>query len=73
MSHFVEIVLVQLAHEASKVAVLEVLREDCLGKLLVLQHRQKGIEVNRAVSASGLHTSKTTKLSPSFPHRTTDP
>lgn len=73
MPHFVEVVLIQLPHEAGKVAVLEVFREDVLGELLVL----------RVVVVSGLsfvesvmttqraqRTSSTTKLSPSFPHRT---
>jgi len=36
MPYFVEVVLVQLAHEAGKVAVLEVFREDVFRKLLVL-------------------------------------
>ena len=37
VSHFVEVVLVQLAHETGEVAVLEVLRQDVLGEFLVLR------------------------------------
>jgi hypothetical protein len=36
----VEIVFVQLSHEAGKVAMLEVLRKDRLGKFLVLPEAQ---------------------------------
>ena len=37
VSHFVEVVLVQLAHETGEVAVLEVLRQNVLGEFLVLR------------------------------------
>jgi hypothetical protein len=37
VSHFVEVVLVELAHETGEVAVLEVLRQDVLGEFLVLR------------------------------------
>ena len=36
VSHFVEIVFVELPYKARKVAVLEVLGEDVFGKLFVL-------------------------------------
>jgi len=36
VSHFVEIVLVQLSDERGEITVLEVLRQDMLGKLLIL-------------------------------------
>ena len=36
MSYFVKIILVQLSHKASKVAMLEVLGQDGLRKLLIL-------------------------------------
>lgn len=62
-----EIVLVQLSHEAGEVAVLEVFWQDVFRELFVLREDQygsfRGIERAR--------TSKTTKLSPSFPHLTT--
>lgn len=32
-----EIVFVQLSHEARKIAVLEMFRQDCLGKFLTLE------------------------------------
>ena len=37
MPYFVEVVLVELAHEAGEVAVLEVLGQDMLCELLVLR------------------------------------
>lgn len=37
LAHFVKVVLVELAHEAGEVAVLEVLRQDGLGELFALQ------------------------------------
>lgn len=68
MAHFVEVVFVQLAHEAREVAVLEVLGKDVLGELLVLYP----VSVTSTFCLQGAwHTSRTTKLSPSFPQRTT--
>ena len=71
--HFVEIVLVQLPDEAGKVAVLEVLREDVLCEFLVLDGG--ALATRRHCDAGNPKlarpTSRTTKLSPSFPHRTT--
>lgn len=72
-----EVVLVQLSHETGKVAVFEVLRKDGLGKFFALnavfgqprglrpQERWREWEMRRE-----RRTSKTTKLSPSSPHRT---
>lgn len=36
VSHFVKVVLVELAHKAGKVAVLEVFGEDVFGEFLIL-------------------------------------
>jgi hypothetical protein len=73
VSHFVEVVFVQLAHETGEVAVLEVLRQDVFREFLVLRASSAN-----APSMSGsllrifhVLTSSTTKLSPSLPHRTT--
>ena len=69
--YFVEVIFVELAHETGKVAVLEMLRENVLGEFLVLRAAVSN-ERPRAVSAvQRRHTSSTTKLSPSFPQRTT--
>lgn len=45
LSHFVKIVFVELAHKAGEVAVLEMLRQDRLGKLLALYRDQSGFFV----------------------------
>jgi hypothetical protein len=42
MPDFVEIILVQLSHEAGKVAVFEVFGQDMFGEFLVL-----GVQVSR--------------------------
>lgn len=39
LSDFVEIVLVQLADETGKVAVLEVSGQDCFGKFFALEQK----------------------------------
>ena len=37
LPHFVEVILIQLTDEAGKVAVLEMLRENCVCKLFILR------------------------------------
>jgi len=69
MPDFVEVVLVELAHKTGKVAVLEVLGQDVLCKLLVLQ--VVSLAKPRREEMIDMRTSRTTKLSPSLPHRTT--
>ena len=69
MAHFMEVVFVELAHEAGEVAVLEVLRKDVLGEFLVLASPL--VTALRVPWSLAQRTSSTTKLSPSFPHRTT--
>jgi hypothetical protein len=66
---FVKVIFVQLTHETGKVAVLEVLGQDVLCKLLVLLIVQSAKP--RRLKPVGMRTSRTTKLSPSLPHRTT--
>jgi hypothetical protein len=74
MPDFVEIVLVQLTDETRKVAVLEVFWEDRLGELLILQPRRSVSRHPQSLPLPRHHrrTSKTTKLSPSALHRTTE-
>jgi hypothetical protein len=69
LSDLVEVILVQLSDEASKIAMLEVFGEDQLGEFLVLHLMLLycGQDVLRL-----LHTSRTTKLSPPSPHLTMD-
>lgn len=69
MSHLVEIVFVQLSHEAGKIAMLEMLWEDRLGESLVL-HDQSDTTTLARLPGFG-RTSNTTKLPPSSPQRTT--
>lgn len=66
--HLVEIILVELAHEAGEVAMFEMFGKDRLGEPLIL-HRESA----RAIDGCCLfaRTSSTTKLPPSSPHRTT--
>ena len=73
VSHFVEVVLVQLAHEAGEVAVLEVLRQDVFREFLVLRASSANAPFMSGSLLRICHvlTSSTTKLSPSLPHRTT--
>jgi hypothetical protein len=68
VSNFVEVVLVQLTNEAGKVAVLEMFGQDVFCEFLVLRPNQYCLW--HAAHMRRL-TSSTTKLSPSFPHRTT--
>ena len=69
MPHFVEVIFVQLSHEASKVAMLKVFRKDGFGEALILA----GVSTFRLATMDWGEslTSRTTKLSPSSPHRTT--
>jgi hypothetical protein len=69
MSDFVKVIFVELAHETGKVAVLEVLGQDVLREFLVLQAVWSAKP--RRVEMMDMRTSRTTKLSPSLPHRTT--
>lgn len=68
VSHFMEVILVELAHEAGEIAMLEMFRQDRLGESLVLRRGSA-----RAIDGScpRARTSSTTKLPPSSPHRTT--
>lgn len=68
MSHLVEVIFVELAHEAGEVAVLKVFRQDRLGESFVLRRESVGRIDERCPFTS---TSSTTKLPPSSPHRTT--
>lgn len=70
LANFVEIVFVQLAHEAGKVAMLEVLGQDGLGEFLALDAQVS--LTGATVRQDRRITSKTTKLSPSSPQRTID-
>ena len=69
VSHFVEVILVELAHEAGEVAMLEMFRQDRLGEPLIL--RRESAKVVDDGSCPFARTSSTTKLPPSSPHRTT--
>lgn len=40
VSHFMEVILVELAHEAGKVAMLEMFGQDRLGEPLILRRGQ---------------------------------
>ena len=74
VSHFVEVVLVQLADETGEVAVLEVFRQDVFGEFLVLRARSAitpSVCSRSRLPRSRVLTSSTTKLSPSLPQRTT--
>ncbi len=68
VSHLVEVILVELAHEAGEVAMFEVFGKDGLGEPFILRR-----ESARADDGCGpfARTSSTTKLPPSSPHRTT--
>lgn len=68
VSHLVEVVLVELAHKAGEVAMLEMFGKDRLGESFILRR-----ESARAIDGccSFARTSSTTKLPPSSPHRTT--
>lgn len=72
LSDFVEVILVELANKAGKVAVLEVLRQYCFCKLLILLTAPCLASCPPRIRRILGRTSRTTKLSPSFPHRTTD-
>jgi hypothetical protein len=69
LSDLVEVIFVQLSHEASEVAMLEVLGQDMLGKLLVLHPM---LLTCCEISLREFRTSRTTKLSPPSPQRTID-
>lgn len=69
MSDFVEIVFVELTHETGEVAVFEVLGQDMLREFFILS-AESSAKPTRS-SMRGIRTSRTTKLSPSLPHRTT--
>ncbi len=69
MSDLVEVILVKLADEACKVAVLEVLWKNGLGEPLVLTQKLDHSDVPSVIVINP--TSSTTKLSPSSPHLTT--
>jgi hypothetical protein len=64
----VEVVFIQLANEAGEIAVFEVLWQDVFGEFLVLLRRVRQYFQSTPWKS---RTSKTTKLSPSLPHRTT--
>ena len=68
VSHLVEVVFVELAHEAGEVAMLEVFGKDRLCESLIL-------DTDSARGIEGVYpparTSSTTKLPPSSPQRTT--
>lgn len=70
-----EIIFVELPHEAGEVAVLEVFRQDVFREFFVLRAGQRTCfpppSAATPPSRSPTHTSSTTKLSPSFPQRTT--
>ena len=66
MPDLVEVILVELADEAGEVAMLEMFGQDGLGESLVLRRVKRR---NHHLSVGP--TSRTTKLSPSSPHRTT--
>jgi len=73
MSHFVKVVFIQLPDEAGKVTVLKVFRKYALGEFFVLEPNKirldwGTIEGQRITK----RTSRTTKLSPSLLHRTTE-
>lgn len=70
-----EIVLVELADETGKVAMLEVFWQDGLGEFFALNSRSRSVSSDRDRSRrheGGAFTSRTTKLSPSSPQRTMD-
>lgn len=73
-----EIVFVELADKTGEVAVLEMFGKDGLGELFVLFSGRLGSAKNARPCRVGERkralgrTSSTTKLSPSFPQRTTD-
>lgn len=79
LSDLVEIVLVQLADKGGEVAVFKVFWQDQFCKFLVLRRKMLaglvfgGGEFVWRIKEwdGGQRTSKTTKLSPSLPHRTT--
>lgn len=72
VADFVEVVFIQLAHEARKIAVLEMFGQDGFGEPLVLRGTS-----DCGPRFGGCHeprerTSSTTKLSRSSPHLTMD-
>ena len=68
VSHLVEVIFVELAHEAGEVAMLEVFGKDRFGEPFIL-HRESARANDRGCPIA--RTSSTTKLPPSSPHRTT--
>lgn len=69
VSDLMEIVLIELSNKTCKVAMLEVFGEDGFGESFILQRIS-----DTKIAASLLwldRTSRTTKLPPSSPHRTT--
>lgn len=69
VSNFVEIILVQLPDETREIAVLKVFGQNLLREFLVLRCCQ--FQTACIVLRSLPRASRTTKLSPSLPHRTT--
>lgn len=68
VSHLVEVILVELAHEAGEVAMFEMFGKDRLGEPFVLRRKSARAVYGWCPFA---RTSSTTKLPPSSPHRTT--
>lgn len=71
VSHLVEVILVELAHEAGEVAVFEVFRKDGLGEPFILRRESARADDGGGPCVPLARTSSTTKLPPSSPHRTT--
>lgn len=69
VSDFVEIVFVELAYKTGEVAVLEMFGQDVFCEFFVLQRPRQRSEGDQI--RPNVRTSRTTKLSPSLPHRTT--
>jgi hypothetical protein len=70
LPYFVEIVLVQLPYKAGKIAVFEVFRKNGFCEFFVLR-----TSISHPIACTvvwEVRTSRTTKLSPSSPHLTTD-
>ena len=67
MSNFVEVVFVQLPDKRREVTMFEMFRKNMFRELFVLLQK-----LEQRIAANGsTPTSRTTKLSPSLPHRTT--
>lgn len=65
-----KVVLVELSHETGKIAVFKMFRKNCLGEFLALEYGQRAMIVRSSPAIGDAVTSRTTKLSPSSPHRT---